>query len=138
MPAIRDQKVHKSAHFLVESITVPLITAVSQTNLTFYSLTPGYKFVVVGVKTFCSALVATVSGNLLVGGRTAAPLVFTAATEVAGVLSTTPANTHGSQTEAITIQYTTGASGALTNGSVTFQFRFRPVSGEQGPVLGLI
>jgi delta 1-pyrroline-5-carboxylate dehydrogenase len=47
--------------------------------------------------------------------RTAASVVFTAATEVGQTLSTTLANIRGSSTEAITVVLTTDHTGVLAN-----------------------
>jgi hypothetical protein len=79
-----------------------------------------------------SAKAGTVSGNAKIGSRTSAPLVFTAATEVAGVLSTTKADVRGSATEVLTIEYTTDGSGVLTNGFVIVELRPRPLARDLG------
>ncbi len=113
-----------------EAVAVTLVTAISQTGVVAYSFTPGFAFQIARIRTYCLLKAGVCTGNLKVGGRTAAPLVFTSATELTAVLSTTLANLRGSATDAITIEYTTDGSGVLTNGAITFQFRPYPMRGE--------
>lgn len=131
---IRDQEVHPTAAFGRHRMAIALITAVSQAGVVAFSHTPGHKFQITKVSTYCLNVAATVSANLLVGVRTAAALTWTAATESAATLSTTVANVRGSESEAITLQYTTNGSGVLTNGFVIVEYRFRPMAGDLGPV----
>lgn len=135
MPGIRTQNVRRGAGFAKRELVVPIITAISQTGKPCYSFIIGHAGQIVKVSTFNSAKAGAVSGTLKVGGRVAAPLVFTAATEVAGVLSATDANILFSATDAITIEYTSDGSGALTNGVVTVQIRMRPMNGDLGPAV---
>lgn len=111
-------------------LIIPLITAISQTGVVSFSITPGYAFQVVRVRSYNLVKAGAVSGNLKVGGRTAAALTFTSATEVAQTLSTTLANLRGSATEALTLEYTTDGAGVLTNGFVHVVTRPFPMHGE--------
>ena len=110
-----------------------LVTAVSQTGLVIYSYVPGYIFQLMFVRTFCSAVATTMSGQILVNGNVAATLSWTANTEVTPVLSTTVANVRTTaKTQALSINYTSGGGGSLTNGSITFGIRPYPMHGEAG------
>lgn len=131
---IRDQNVHPSANFAKEVIPVRLITAISQTSVVAESYTPGNKFQIVKVSSWCSAKAGTVTAVVKVGGRVAASVTFTAGTENVPTLSTTLANLRGSATEAITVEYTTDGTGALTNGMINIVYRPRPMAGDLGPV----
>lgn len=130
---IRNQNVDPAAQIGRERIVVPLTVAISQTGVVSAKFTPGHKYQLVSVKTYCLTKAGAVAGVLKVGGRTAATLTLTAATEVTATLSTTLANIRGSATEAITIEYTTDGSGALTNGLVILEYRPRPMAGDLGP-----
>jgi hypothetical protein len=130
--AIRDQQIDKEAATAKKFLVIPIISAISQTGKVAFSMLIGFKFEVTRIRTFCSAKAGTVSGNAKIGSRTSAPLVFTAATEVAGVLSTTKADVRGSATEVLTIEYTTDGSGVLTNGFVIVELRPRPLARDLG------
>lgn len=129
---IRNQNVNPSSQIGRKTLVIPLLVAISQTGVVSFKYTPGYKFQVVAVKTYCLTKAGAVAGTLKVGGRTAASLTITAATEVTATLSTTKANLRGSATEAITVEYTTDGSGALTNGMVILAIRPYPMSGDVG------
>jgi hypothetical protein len=131
---IRDQNVHPSAQVGRKEMTIALVVAINQAGVVAFKWTPGYRFEVVRVTTYCLTKVGAVAGNLKIATRVAAPLVLTAATEVVGVLSATKANVRGSPTEAITLEYTTDGTGALTNGMVLVTIRPRPQAGDLGPV----
>lgn len=128
--AVKDRNVAKDAAVASDKAVVAIITAISQTGVVAFKYTPGYAFQITRIRTYNLAKAGAVSGNAKVGTRTAAALTFTAATEVAHTLSTTLANIQGSASEAITIEYTTDGSGALTNGFVIIEFRPRPMNGE--------
>lgn len=114
-----------------DSFAIALVTAISQTGVVAFSYTPGYRFKIVRVRSYCLLKAGTVTATLLVGARTAVTTIgFTTATEVAQTLSTTAANIKGSATEAIILQYTTDGSGVLTNGFVIVDFRPFPMRGE--------
>jgi hypothetical protein len=131
--SIRDQQIDPTSGTAKKFVVIPITTAISQTGLVAFSLLIGFKFEVTRIRTYCAAKAGTVSGNAKIGGRTAAPLVFTAATEVAAVLSTTKANVRGSATEVLTLEYTTDGSGVLTNGFVVVELRPRPMARDLGP-----
>lgn len=120
----------KNSRTVEKTLTKEIVTAVSLTSAVVFSFTPGYKFVIERIRTFCRTKTGTVTAVVKVGTRTAASITFTAATEVAQTLSSTLANIRGSNTEAITIELTTDGTGALTNGNVTITFRPRPLAGE--------
>jgi hypothetical protein len=113
-----------------ETVSATLVTAISQTGVVAWSLTPGFAFQITRIRTYCLLKAGVCTGNVKIGTRTAAPLVFTSATELAAVLSTTLANLRGSATEAITVEYTTDGSGVLTNGGVFISYRPYPMRGE--------
>lgn len=129
---IRNQNVSPNAQIGRERLVIPLLVAISQTGVVASKFTPGHKFQLVSVRTYCLTKAGAVSATLKVGGRTAASLTITAATEVAGTLSATIANIRGSATEAITLEYTTDGTGALTNGMVFLEYRPYPMSGDIG------
>jgi hypothetical protein len=128
--AVKDRNVAKDAVVASDKAVVAIVTAISQTGVVAFKYTPGYAFQVTRVRTYNLAKAGAVAGNLKIGTRTAVALVFTTASEVAHVLSTTLANVQGSASEAITIEYTTDGSGVLTNGFVVIEFRPRPMNGE--------
>lgn len=129
---IRNQDVDPTSQIGSETIVIPLIVAISQTGVVSAKYTPGYRFQLTGAKTYCLTKAGAVAATLKVGGRTAASLTITAASEVTAVLSTTKANIRGSKTESITLEYTTDGSGVLTNGMVILAFRPWPMSGDVG------
>ncbi len=132
--AIRDGDMHKAAATPRHPLVVALVTAISQTGVVAFSYTPGYKFQIAAVISYCRVKAGTVTATVKIGSRTAVTTVgFTTATELAQTLSTTLANIRGSSTETITIEYTSDGSGVLTNGFVTLFVRPYPLSGELGP-----
>jgi hypothetical protein len=132
--ALRDGDIHKAAATPKHYLPVALVTAISQTGVVAYSFTPGYRFQIAAVSSYCRVKAGTVTATVKIGSRTAVTTVsFTTATELAQTLSTTLANIRGSSTETITIEYTTDGSGVLTNGFVTLTIRPFPLSGETGP-----
>lgn len=133
MSAIRNQKVHSAADFAKLVVPIALITAISQTDKVAFSWLPGFRYQIVSIQSFNSAKAGTIAGVVKCGVRTAAAVAFTAATRVAATLSTTKANLRGSSTEAITLEYTSDGSGALTNGFVVVTIRPWPLSGDLGP-----
>lgn len=129
--AVRDRHIDRDARVARETITIPLVTAVSQTDVVAHSFTPGFPFEVVAVSTYNSNKAGAVAGVLKVGGRTAVAAVsFTDETEVEQTVTDTVANRRGSAAEAITLEYTSDGSGALTNGSVSVTIRPLGLRGE--------
>lgn len=127
---VTDKKLLTTNHSARARLNVAIISAVSLTGAVVWSYTPGYTFQVTSVRSFCRVKAGVVTANVKVGTRTAAPIVFTSATELVAVLSTTLANIQGSTTEAITIELTTDGSGVLTNGFIIISTRPRPMNGE--------
>lgn len=130
---VRDYDMAVAAQAPRKVVNIALVTAISQAGVVAWAFTPGYKFIITQIKTYCLAIAGTVTGNFVIGARTVAALTFTAATEVTATLSATLANIRGSQSEQMQLQYTTNGTGALTNGYVIVTYRFRPQSGEISP-----
>jgi hypothetical protein len=128
--AVKDTNIHPNARIGVDRISAAIVTALSLTGAVVWSFLPGYKFQLTLARSFCRTKAGTVTAVIKIGSRTAATIVFTAATEVAGTLSTTLANLRGSATEAITIELTTDGSGVLTNSHIVLGFRPIPMVGE--------
>lgn len=124
MSAITDKKVLRSAAVAIQRLVVPLVTATSQTDLVAFKYTPGYAFRIVRVRSYNAAKAGTLAGKVKIATREAvAALTFTAATEVAQTLSATDANKKGTAAEALSVEYTSDGSGALTNGYVVIEIR---------------
>lgn len=129
--AVKDKNVLPSAVIASDKQVVAIVTAVSQTGVVAYSYTPGYRFQLTRVRSYCRVKAGAVSGAVKISTRTAVTTVtFTTATEVAQTLSTTLANIQGSATDAITIEYTSDGSGVLTNGFAILEFRPLGMNGE--------
>jgi hypothetical protein len=94
--ALRDQEVHKAAARRAEVLVVPVITAIDLTDAVVYSFTPGLQVSDRREPELLPTKAGTVSAVIKIGTRTAASVVFTAATEVGQTLSTTLANIRGS------------------------------------------
>lgn len=129
--AVKDKNVKPDAVIASDKQVVAIVTAVSQSGVVAYSYTPGYRFQLTRVRSYCRVKAGTIAGAVKVSTRTAVTTVtFTQATEVAQTLSTTLANIQGSATDAITIEYTSDGTGALTNGFVVLEFRPLGMNGE--------
>lgn len=127
---IRDRNIDRNSRVVEKSKAISITTALSLTSAVVYSQTPGYRYQLKRVRSFCRTKAGTVTAVVKVGGRTAATITFTAATEVAQTLSTTLANLRGSATEAITIELTTDGSGVLTNAFIILVYRAYPLANE--------
>lgn len=103
--------------------TIRLLTATSQTGVVAFVYTPGFAFEVVRVQSYCRVKAGAVSANVKVATRTSAAVTFTQATEVDDAVSGTAANNRGSKTDALSLEYTTDGSGALTDGFVVIEIR---------------
>lgn len=132
MSGMRNQNISRKADFPKQWLTAALVTTTSITGGVAFKLTPGYKFKVVAVKSYCRVKAGTLTAVVKVGTRTAATVAFTTATETANSLSTTLANILGSATEAVSIEYTSDGSGALTNGHIAIAIRPWPLNGDLG------
>jgi hypothetical protein len=128
----RDRHIDKEAKVALEHIVIPLPTAVSQTDAVAFSYTPGYAFKVERVRSYCRVKAGTITAQPKVGGRacTAAAAAFTTATEVNAALHGTLANLKGSASEAISVEYTSDGSGALTNGCLVVTIRPQGMRGD--------
>lgn len=133
--SVHDKHVAKAAKTALKHLNAAVVTAISLTDAVIYSFTPGYRFQIERIRSFCRTKAGTVTAVVKVGTRTAASITFTAATEVAQALSSTLADLQGSASEAITIELTTDGSGALTNGAIVISIRPRDMHGDPSPVL---
>lgn len=134
MSAIKDKQVHNASKFALKHLVVSLVTAISQTDLVAFKTVPGYRFQIVGVRSWNAAKAGTITYKVKASTREAvAAGVFTAATDVAATLSTTKANLRGTSTDAVSVEYTSDGSGALTNGFVIITLRVWPMNGDLGP-----
>jgi hypothetical protein len=134
LSGIRDQNIHRSANIAGLILNARVISATGQTDVGILAFTPGHRFQLTRVRSWCSAVAATITYDVLAGARVAVnDAAFTAATEVAGTLSTTPSNTRGSASEAITVRYTSNGTGSVTNGAVTVVYKPWPLNGQLGP-----
>lgn len=128
---VKDRNVIPTSYLAKKISEVAMNPAINLTSAVVFSFTPGQKFQLVRVRSFCRTKVGAVAFTVKVGGRVAVTTVtMTAATEVAQALSATLANLQGSATEAITIECTTDGTGALTDGRVYLEWRARPLDGE--------
>lgn len=127
---VRDRNLSPTAAVSKKNLVVGVITAISLTGAVIFSFLPAYKFQVTRIRSFCRTKAGTVTATVKVGTRTAATIVFTAATEVAQTLSTTLADLRGSTTEAITVELTSDGSGVLTNAHLAIEIRPYPMNGE--------
>lgn len=128
--AVRNDDVDRDASLARRAYSVGVVTAISLTDAVVFSHTPGYRFQISKITSFCRTKAGTVTAVVKVGGRTAASITFTAATEVDQTLSSTLADIRGSASEAITVELTTDGSGALTNGHISIEVRPYPLRGE--------
>lgn len=133
--SVKDKHISKTANAALKHLEAGIVTALSLTSAVVYSFTPGYKFEIERIRSFCRTKAGTVTAVVKVGTRTAASITFTAATEVAQTLSATLANLQGSVSEAITIELTTDGSGVLTNGLVAISIRPLGMHGDPSTVL---
>lgn len=132
--SITDIKVHRDAHLAKKIWHAARGTQVpaSQTDLKIGIHRPGYRFRVVGVEVFCSALAGTVTVQVKIGTVTVlnAAITPSAAARVAGVLSATLASLIGGAAEDINVEVTTAAASTLDNANVTVVYRPYPVNQE--------
>lgn len=131
--AITDVKMAQSANSAKHSLnyTIPT-TAVSQTALLAGAKTPGFKFQVTKVSVFATAVTATITVDVQIGGVSVLTGAITpvAGSEVAGTLTSTLASLRGSATGQVQVKYTSNGTGAATNLQVYVQVRPYPLNGE--------
>lgn len=129
--SVRDRHIDKDAKSVIETICVRLVTAVSQTGVVAFKYTPGYPFEILKVSSYNRAKAGAVAGKVKVAAREAvATLAFTNAAEVEQTLADAQASRRGGADEAVSIEYTSDGSGALTDGYVNIQIRPTGLRGD--------
>jgi hypothetical protein len=130
--AVEDRNVHKDAKFPLKEFDVYFTTAVSQTDKEVFNWLPGFQFEVVDVQIYCETEAGAVTADVKVGGTSAlaSEPAFASATRVAGALHATLGNRRGTATQALTVEYTSDGTGALTNGRVIVTIAKIPRQGE--------
>lgn len=135
--AVNSKKVLGTDPVALKSITVPITTAISQTNKSVFAVVPGFAGLITKILVHSSTLAGTVTVEVRTGGanyaagRVANTAVSpTADAATVATLSTTLANRKFSATEAIRVGYTSNGSGALTNGTCTIFYRPFPMGGD--------
>jgi len=130
--SVTDARVNKSANHAVHTLNFPITTAISQTALLAGAWTPGFKFQVIKVSVFATAVTATITADVQIGGTSVLTGAVTpvAGTETAGTLSSTLKNVRGSASQQLQIKYTSNGTGAGTNLMVSVQIRPYPLNGE--------
>jgi hypothetical protein len=130
---ITDGKMDPRSFVARTPIPVHIVTAINQTNTVAASLIPGYRFEVVRVEVYASAVTAAVTADVRIGSTS---VLTGAVTPVAGsvVEGTLVATRSGRRsvnlTDALNVVYTTNGSGAATNLRVTVWVRAYPCNGE--------
>lgn len=135
--AVTDKKIHKDAKVALRHVVINLPNVVaSQTNLTFARIRPGYEFEVVGVQTYSELSTGITDMRVQIDdGVTpkdvlAANVAVTDVTRVEGELNATLDNRRGLGDHDLLVQYTSGASIAARNISITVTLRPRPLNQE--------
>lgn len=131
--AVQDQNVYKTASFARECIRLVMgSTSVSQADVEFDEVTPGFAFEIVRVEAYATAVTATASVTVKIGTTAALASAITpvAGTATAGTLATATADRRGSATDVIRGHYTTNGSGVVTNGRIAVWIRPVPLQGE--------
>jgi hypothetical protein len=144
--AIQLHMISKNAPIGIDEYDFNLTTPVaSQTNQVFGRLTPGFPFVIVGVRwysTSTTTLTSVDAGTAPTAGGAytsvlSAQIVPSADAEVAGVLVLPTASTpstaspiYGTKTSQIIVKYTTGVGPAAVNAFIAVFWRVRPMDGD--------
>lgn len=130
--AVTDKKIHKDAKVAIETLVVPIITAVSQSDVIAQKMRVPYDFEIVGVEGYCRTEAGAVTGDVKIGTTSvlSAAIAFATGSRVAGALSATVANLRGLAGSDINVHYTSDGTGALTNGFITIHLRRRPLANE--------
>jgi hypothetical protein len=110
----------------------PTTISTSQTSKNGFKFTPGVAFQIEEVQVYCLTTVATLTFNVLIGTTTVltAQITPVADTVVLGSLLSSVVSLRGKATDQISVQYTSGASGAAVDLSVTVAWRQYPCDGE--------
>lgn len=130
--AVTDAKMHPAGKTALKQISVPIITATSQAAVKALSMVPGYKFELVGVEVWATAITATISVDVKINGVSVLTGAITpvAGSRTAGVLVANRLNRRGSAAQALDVEYTTNGTGAGTNLRVLLTYRPYPLNGE--------
>lgn len=130
--AVTDKKLDKAAGTALHTIVVPITTAINQTGLLVGAFTPGYAFQIHRVAVMATAVTATITVDVQIGGTTVLTGAITpvAGTETAGTLSTTLSARRGTSTSQIQVKYTSNGTGAGTNLSAYVTYRAYPMNGD--------
>lgn len=132
--AVKDTNVLKTAKFVRECISVPIVTAINQADTRAAGILPGFAFEIVKIEAYASAVTAAITCMVKIGTANALSGAITPAAASTGIvqgsLHGTRANRRGAATDAINVHYTTDGSGAATNLRVTVWIRPLPLNGE--------
>ena len=131
---IGDLKVDPAAGFAKDTIIVPWVSAVSQTNASLAKLLPGYAFTVEKVESFCRTKAGTITFDVLVDSAVVvndgAPVADTRTEHSFESGYGTIYARRGSKTSTLTARFTSDGSGAVTNGFIAITIRPFPAGGE--------
>jgi hypothetical protein len=130
--AVKDSKIAADAKVAIERLVIPIITAVSITDLIAFAFVPGHPFEIVGAQCYARTEAGTVTADVKIQTVSAlnAVMAFATGSRVDAVLATALASRRGSATDAINVHFTTDGTGALTNGFVVVSYRPVPLQGE--------
>jgi hypothetical protein len=130
--AVKDTKIDKDAKVAIETLTIPIITALTQADVIAFKFVPGHSFEIVGVQAYARTVAGAVTLRAKISGVTAmlADITPTTGNIVAGTLAAALAARRGSKTDSIDANFTTDGSGVLTNGFLIIQYRPVPLNGE--------
>jgi hypothetical protein len=130
--AVKDTKIANDSKVAIETLTIPIITALTQADVIAFKYVPGHSFEIVGVQAYARTVAGAVTLRAKISGVTAmaADITPTTGNIVAGTLATTLAARRGSRTDSIDANFTTDGSGVLTNGFLVIQFRPVPLNGD--------
>jgi len=130
--AVKDTKIAADAKVAIERLVVPIITALTQSDVLALAFVPGHSFEIVDVQCYTRTEAGVVTADVKIQTVSVlnAALAFATATRVQGVLAAALAARRGSATDAINVHFTTDGSGVLTNGFVVVSYRPVPLNGE--------
>lgn len=130
---IKDKHISQGAKATWKCLTLQLgTTANSQTAKLVDSTIPTFAFQIVGVEVNALTVTSTFTVDVQITGVTAltAQITPVAATPTVGTLSSTVTALRGSATDSVQVYYTSGGSGAATNGVVRVWIRPVPLNNE--------
>lgn len=125
---ITDKKMDRTGLAGRHTLNFPITTATSQAALLVGAYTPGVAGNIERVSVMATAVTATITVDVQVGGVTVLTGAITpvAGTETAGTLSATLSARRFKSTDQIQVKYTSNGSGAATNLVVSVQIRGFP------------